>query len=170
MLLDKHLPDFHFNEIHEKEMRASSSRVYQTLWKTRFCDSFIIRTLLWLRRLPASLCTVQEFLDNGFILIEDQPGEVVIGLLARVSGQGRGIVPSTVSQFRAPPPVDFIKVGWNFRIHALSPSRVKVSTETRILCGSPRAKRLFRLYWLFIKPFSGLIRIEMLRLVKKEAR
>ncbi len=39
--------------------------------------------------------------------------------------------------------------------------------ETRVQCLGPRARRNFRLYWALIGPFSGLIRKEALRLVRK---
>ena len=38
-----------------------------------------------------------------------------------------------------------------------------VRTETRVLCRDRRARRAFRLYWLAIRPFSGLIRRRWLR-------
>jgi len=171
VLLDKHISDFHFNEVHMKLVQASPGSVYQVLWNTRFCDSFIIRALFWLRGLSIPRGTVQEFLENGFILIDDKPGEeLVIGLLARVSGPKKGIVQATSTEFAGLPPAGFIKVGWNFKIQVLGQSQVRVCTETRIFCGSPKSKRIFGLYWFFIKPFSGLIRIEMLRLIAKGAR
>ena len=39
----------------------------------------------------------------------------------------------------------------------------------RILCLDPRSSRRFRLYWRLVRPFSGLIRIAMLRAVAREA-
>jgi hypothetical protein len=44
-----------------------------------------------------------------------------------------------------------------------------VSTETRVLCTDPGSRRAFRRYWRIVRPFSGLIRIEMLRSIRREA-
>jgi hypothetical protein len=44
-----------------------------------------------------------------------------------------------------------------------------LTTETRIWCADGRARRRFALYWALVRPFSGLIRILMLRAVAREA-
>jgi hypothetical protein len=45
----------------------------------------------------------------------------------------------------------------------------RLATETRVLCLDDESRRRFRLYWLFIGPFSGLIRRKILRSIKHEA-
>ena len=44
-----------------------------------------------------------------------------------------------------------------------------LSTETRILCLGPKALKRFRAYWMVIRPFSGIVRKEWLRIAKKMA-
>ena len=44
-----------------------------------------------------------------------------------------------------------------------------MSTETRVLCADAAALRSFRRYWLVVGPFSGLIRILMLRAIAATA-
>jgi len=51
----------------------------------------------------------------------------------------------------------------------LGENKTKVSTETRVLCVAPITKITFGLYWLMIKPFSGLIRKKMLKIIKKDS-
>jgi hypothetical protein len=46
---------------------------------------------------------------------------------------------------------------------ALGPERTRLYTETRVRALGPAARRRFRLYWLLIRPFSGLLRRSMLR-------
>ncbi len=55
------------------------------------------------------------------------------------------------------------------RIEALAPDRTRVATETRIRALGPSARRWFRLYWLIIRPFSGLLRRAMLNGIEKRA-
>ena len=61
------------------------------------------------------------------------------------------------------------KIFWNFYFKFVSADKTIVSTETRILCLSSKTKRRFSVYWFFVRPFSGLIRLEILRLIKKKA-
>ena len=44
-----------------------------------------------------------------------------------------------------------------------------LSTETRVHIPDPAARRKFRRYWRAIRPFSGLIRILVLRAAKRRA-
>jgi hypothetical protein len=37
-----------------------------------------------------------------------------------------------------------------------------------MLCLDESSRRRFRRYWLFIRPFSGLIRMEMLRVIRQQ--
>src|SRR5215212_6508338 len=62
-----------------------------------------------------------------------------------------------------------IKIFWNFYFSEVEKNKTVVSTETRILCLTKKSKFWFSLYWFFVRPFSGIIRIEILRLIKKKA-
>jgi hypothetical protein len=44
-----------------------------------------------------------------------------------------------------------------------------LSTETRVHALGPSARRRFRLYWLAIRPFSGLLRRALLRGIARYA-
>jgi hypothetical protein len=44
-----------------------------------------------------------------------------------------------------------------------------LSTETRVHVADPAARRKFRRYWFVIRPFSGLIRILLLRAARRRA-
>jgi hypothetical protein len=44
-----------------------------------------------------------------------------------------------------------------------------LSTETRVLLTDARARRRFRVYWLLVRPFSGLVRRSWLRAAKRRA-
>jgi len=59
------------------------------------------------------------------------------------------------------------KVGWSFSFNERPDDTTEIITETRVLCLNTKTKFLFCIYWFFVKPYSGLIRIEMLRLIKK---
>ncbi|UTW62401.1 hypothetical protein KFE98_20745 [bacterium SCSIO 12741] len=59
-------------------------------------------------------------------------------------------------------------IAWNFEFKELENNECLVSTETRVKCLTTGTKIIFSIYWFFVKPFSGWIRNEMLRLVKKK--
>ncbi len=147
-LIDKYLPDYTYNECHKKIINASAQSCFIATKNLDMSKSFITATLMKLRGLPTEDLTMPGFLKNVcFVYLEEDPyKEFVID----ASQQN-------------------IKIFWNFYFREIDKNKTLVSTETRILCSTKRSKFLFSLYWLFIKPFSGIIRIEMLRLIKKKA-
>jgi hypothetical protein len=74
-----------------------------------------------------------------------------------------------VSGARDPVPAGVARAGWNFALNETEPGRTLLTTETRVACGDPATRRRFRIYWLFIRPGSGLIRRLMLRSIKRAA-
>ena len=58
---------------------------------------------------------------------------------------------------------------WSFTVERESDAVPRLATETRVVAHGISARRKFRAYWLLVGPFSGLIRKEMLRLVKRNA-
>ena len=79
----------------------------------------------------------------------------------------------------APPPLDaaalrawsepgWIKAGMEFRF-VPTPGGSRMSTETRVLATDPRTRRAFAAYWLLVRPWSGAIRREVLRVVARRA-
>jgi peroxiredoxin len=86
-------------------------------------------------------------------VVEDTPGE---GIVLSVTGQfwrlrGRGSEPpaTAVVDFRSAPG--------------------RLSTETRVHVPDPVSRRKFERYWRVVRPFSGLIRMSVLRAAKRRA-
>lgn len=147
-LIDKYLPNYHFNEVHTININASAEKCFKEAKNLDFAGSFKIKILLKLRGLPVKDLRLQPFLKNMcFTYLEEDANKEFL------------IDASTGS----------IKIFWNFYFKVIKANRTEVSTETRILCLTKKAKLLFSVYWFFIKPFSGITRMEMLRLVKKQA-
>jgi len=63
----------------------------------------------------------------------------------------------------------YCKVAWNLYMEQNADETITLSTETRILCLGRQAKSSFSKYWTVIIPFSGWIRLEMLKMIKKQA-
>jgi hypothetical protein len=96
-------------------------------------------------------------------------GSIVIGLLGRF-WTPRGAMSSelTADTFRTRPPDGQALAGWNFTVHARADGFCELRTETRVWC-APDARRKFRMYWLLVRPVSGLIRRAMLRAICRRA-
>jgi len=166
-LIDKYLPEYTFNEIHEIVINSPIERVYSVAKNFDLSKSKLIVFLFKIRGLPTKRLNLQELIsDFGFSNIEEQfPTENLIGFWARTKIEPiinhKDFINNTISAR--------IKIVWNFRFSSLTSTRTKVSTETRILCVHPVTKVLFSLYWLIVRPFSGIIRIKMLKIIKQDA-
>lgn len=147
-LIDKYLPAFTYNEFHKTLVNATVKDCFVATKHLNLSKSFITRSLLKLRGLPTQDLTLQGFLKNiCFTYVEE---DIYNEFVIDASQPG-------------------IKIYWNFYFEKIEDNKTLVSTETRILCLTKRSKFRFSVYWGFIKPFSGLTRIEMLRLIKKTA-
>ncbi len=92
---------------------------------------------------------------------------VVLGLTGqfwRLRGNLDPPGPRTAEDFLAYERPDVCKAVIDLRVGASS-----LSTETRVRVADPAARRKFRRYWLVIRPFSGLIRIVLLRAARARA-
>ena len=62
----------------------------------------------------------------------------------------------------------WIKVAMEFRLQPAAPGTL-LSTETRVAATDPRTSRAFAAYWCLIRPGSGAIRREVLKVVARRA-
>ncbi|MBI1815043.1 MAG: hypothetical protein HYR72_08705 [Deltaproteobacteria bacterium] len=181
MLLDRFAPDPHFIERHRIEVHTTPQIAYRAIWTTDFGSSSLIKGLLWIRSLPSLLFrrdptprprqsfTLQTIIDNGFALLAEEPGrEVVLGVVGRFWRPTGNVEPFRSEYFSDPLPPGLAKAVWNFTVDQTAPGQpVIVSTETRVVCADVASQRKFAVYWSLIRPFSGLIRIIMLRAIQR---
>jgi hypothetical protein len=181
MLIDDFLPAYDENEYHQVEIDAPPERAYQALLNLNLSDSKLVRLLLALRGMPALLrkgaapgeetCfNLQGLLQSGFVMLAGAPEkELVLGLVGQFWKPSGNILKISAEDFPGFEKAGFAKAVWNFAVDEKSPKHTRLSTETRILCLDPSSRRRFRLYWRLIRPFSGFIRLEMLRAIRREA-
>jgi hypothetical protein len=180
VLIDDFLPQYDVFERHETEIDAPIERVYPFIRALDLRYSFL-SSLYRLaeraagplfprkKRVGSSGLSMQIFLDYGFVLLGERPlQEVVIGLTERV-GLGDRVRLVQPEEFKAFSESGFAKAAWNFSLFPLGTGQTRLVTETRVLCLDPRSRRRFLVYWRAIRFFSGLIRIEFLRALKKAA-
>lgn len=166
MLLDHYLPHCDFYERHTTLTRATPERAYAAIRTADLSRSVIVKVLLFLRGMRRK--SVLSFLGNGFHLLEDDPPrEIVIGLQGPFWKPTCRLDDVTPETFRTPVRPGVARAAWNFLIEPAGDT-TRITTETRVLCADD-ARTKFRLYWMVVRPFSGLIRRVMLRRIRAEA-
>lgn len=170
MFQDKYLPEYHFDEKHSIVINASVSKVFPCIEDLDFSHSKVIRLLFALRGLPASMMNITGLEEHRFYTLgRKQDDEIVIGLIGQFwkpSGNLQVFKTNEFVPFKEP---GFAKSTWNFKLVPLTPQSTYLETVTRIYCTDGLSRKKFSGYWFFIKPFSGLIRKEMLRALKRKA-
>jgi hypothetical protein len=169
-LLDEFLREEDVASRHSTLIHAEPDVIYSTLNTVRFSDSPIIRWLFRLRGLRSSPGGLSGLSGSGFIPLADRPGEAIaLGIVGRFwtpTGQVRRLRPEEFRDYHEP---GTAKGVWVFVIEPVEPGVCRVVTSTRVACADAASRRRFRFYWLLVGPFSGLIRREGLRLIKRSA-
>ena len=181
MLIDEHLPHADFAERHALRVHAPPERAYAAARRLDLGGSPLVRALFALRSLPALVTrggyrgekalamSMEGLLRSGFILLDERaPHEFVLGLVGRFwtpSGCIERIDPAEFAVFDRP---GMALAAWNFTILPTDEGSL-VATETRVRCTDAAARRSFGRYWRVVRPFSGLIRMEALRAIRRSA-
>jgi len=173
MLVDEVMPEYDFFERHETIIAAPRDAVRDALDKWTPASSFLWRWLLRLRGLGRPQGTLRQWAEsNGFLCLAETEDEVVYGQSGRfwaLDERGSLASPKSVEEFRAFDDPASAAAVMNFLTQAVGPRRTRLYTETRVRALSHGSRRRFRLYWLLIRPFSGLLRRAMLNDIKNAA-
>ena len=169
MLIDEFLPEYDFVESHSIAINAGPGEVYAAANDTDFSESFIVRWLLRLRGMSGEAVSLRNLEYSKFKILGSVVNkELLIGLAGRFWipwGDLQAVDASNFREFEKP---GYAKAVWNFSLEGSS-TKTDLTTETRIRCLDSGSRRNFGFYWTFIQPFSGLIRMEMLKMIKQKA-
>jgi hypothetical protein len=172
ILLDQVMPSYDRSEVHRRKTAASPPALWDAIHDLRASELKAMRVLMGLRTLgrrsgEGDLTVLEGFRRMGFRKVAEEPGQELV-----VAGIGRFWTPSgglrkvtNKEQFLSFEEPGYAKVAFNFRLQGGG-----ISTETRIAGTDARARRRFGLYWLAIRPGSGLIRREWLRALDRRAQ
>ncbi len=178
MLIDSFAPDPDAVETHSIAINASSDTVRGALWTADLGGAPTIKLLMGLRALPEILLhgggalprdwriTLQTVIDSGFGILAHEPEEIVLGVTGKFWRPTGNLLPFDRDSFADAVSPGLARAVWNFSIRE-SGGETILSTETRVVCGDRASRRKFRVYWFFVRPFSGLIRRIMLRIVRQ---
>ena len=169
MLIDEFMPKYDFKESHDIKIRASRANVFRALNETDLCDSWVIRSLFFLRGLPTKKMKLSELEKMRFEMLgKSENEEVLLGLAGKFWTIKGDLKKVNSSNFREFCEKGFAKAVWDFSLDE-DADETLLTTETRIECLGEESLKSFGFYWNFIKPFSGIIRMEMLKAVKRNA-
>jgi hypothetical protein len=169
-LIDHFSPRHDVRARYQIDVHAPVEKAYRAARSLDMSDSQLVRWLYRLRGLPEESLTLDGMLKWGFVLLADVPlQEIVFGLIGRFWTPSARIQRVTAEAFAGFDRQGYAKVVGNIAFVPQSDEHVRVSTETRVHCLGDASRRYFRLYWLLIGPFSGIIRREWLRLIKQKA-
>jgi len=179
MLIDSFAPDPDAVETHSISINASCDVVRGALWTADLGGSLIIKALMGLRTVPEIVLrggrarprdrkiTLQTLIDAGFGILANEPEEIVLGVTGKFWRPTGNLLPFDRDSFAGAVRPGLARAVWNFSIKESAGGETILSTETRVVCGDAASRRKFRLYWFFVRPFSGLIRRIMLRNVRQ---
>jgi hypothetical protein len=178
MLIDDFMPVFDAVERHEITFRAPATEVFGALKKLDLRDLSLVKILFLVRGLPSLLAgrknrqaatgplTLESLIEVGFVVLAEEPEkELLLGVTGRFWHPVDNIAPYPKKSFGEPVPPGLARAVWNFAVTE-DDELTTLTTETRILCADRSSRRKFRRYWMLVRPFSGLIRILMLRRVR----
>lgn len=169
MLIDEFMPKYDFNETHDIKIRAKRTDVFRALNETDLCDSWIIRTLFFLRGLPTRKMKLSEMKKMRFeTLGKNENQEVLLGLAGKFWKITGDLQKINSDNFREFDKKGFAKAVWNFSLDEQA-RETRLTTETRIKCLDEESKKSFGFYWTFIQPFSSISRMEILKTIKRNA-
>jgi hypothetical protein len=153
--LDAFLPAYEFSTRHAVAVAVDPARTDRALREVTFKEVPPVRALLLARGLGQRRAedTVLASMVPRATVLEDVPGEGVVltlsGQFWRLRGRGPEAPATAVIDFRALPG--------------------SLATETRVHISDPVSRRKFGHYWRIVRPFSGLIRMVVLRAAKRRA-
>jgi hypothetical protein len=180
--LDRWLPEYRHNEIHEAVVTAPLEAVRRAVREVTGGEIGLARLLFAIRAVPARLlgrpvperAYDRRILDaitaGGFLILEDAPDEVIVGVIGKFwQAAAAPLRLASPEEFRAFRTEGYARGIMDFTLRDLGDGRVQVRTETRVQPLGPVAARRFGLYWFFVHPGSALLRRTWLRAIKKRA-
>ena len=153
--LDAFLPAYEFSTRHAIAVAVDPVRADRALREVTFKEVPLVRVLLLARGLGLRRGedTVLGTMVPRATILEDVAGEGVVltlsGQFWRLRGRGPEAPATAVIDFRALPG--------------------SLATETRVHVPDPVSRRKFGHYWRIVRPFSGFIRMVVLRAAKRRA-
>lgn len=166
--IEEFLPRYHFREVHRRRIDAPPSVAAATLRDVDLACSPVIGPLFAARGMRVG--RLGELFSTAFVtLAEDAQRGLVVGAMGAFWSNGGGARRRSPGNSPATASPGCARLAWMFEFTPLEGGRAcEAVTETRIECCDGAARLRMQLYWWLIRPASGLIRREMLRLLARQ--
>jgi hypothetical protein len=184
--LDGILPDSAWSNAFSTVVAAPPRAVWDALHRVTRAEMSVTRALVALRAAPARLLRrpghlgagdpgaplLEQFLRSGFsVLHEDAPSSLAAGAIGRPwrpAGDDASVAVPDLRTFAAFSEPGYVRMALAFDLDATDEG-TRLRTETRVAPTDPGAARIFRRYWLVIRPGSALIRLDLLHAIRRRA-
>jgi hypothetical protein len=182
-VLDRVLPDYADNEVHETAIAAPVEATWRAMRAVTPGELPFSLVLAGLRSLPVllrgrdrvanrpHLPLLDQFLGLGFgVLVDEPPRALVAGGIGKpwLLHSARIFSRDTPAEFAAFSEPGFLQVALSLEVTTVDGGS-RLRTETRVRPTDRAAALAFAPYWLVVKPFSSLIRRDLLRAVRRRA-
>jgi hypothetical protein len=175
--LDELMPSYNVGARYATLVHASLSDTVRAFDSADFSRLPLTRLLMALRTLGRMRdechrggSQLERLQQAGFVVVANVRQEIVLGTVGRFwkfnSNIIKGLTAEEIIEFQRD---GYAKAYWNVTFVPESEGSTRVATETRVQTFGNSATRKFRAYWLVVGLFSGVIRREMLRLIKRHA-
>lgn len=169
------LPDAPFWEGRSLDIDGSLDEVWAALINARWSDLRLTTPLMLLRSFGTSLADRdRRLLEHGPVRLmrTDPPhyaGAAQIGRPWQLRPEPGPVLDTlqAVADFNEP---EWLKYGMDFTLEALTSGSTRITTTTLCEPTDGLAFRRFWPYWALIRPFSGLIRRDMLQAIARGVR
>jgi hypothetical protein len=178
-LLDLFMPTYEVREYHETRVAAPVEIAYEAARAMDTNRSRIVRGIFRARELalradrgakPQSRPLLEEVQALGWGVLAEEPGrEIILGAVTQpwvASVRFESLPPDEFAAFEGP---GYVKIAWSLSAEPIDSRSSMVRTETRVATTDKYARERFRRYWAVVSPGVRLIRLETLRLVRRDA-
>lgn len=169
------LPRARFSERHFLDVDGSLEEAWAALSDVRWGDLRLTAPLMMIRSLGQDYgLRHQRLLDQGpvTLLRTDPPHYAAAGEVGR-PWQLRpepGPTPDSLQDLAGFKEPGWLKYGMDFTLTLRPSGRIRITTTTLCEPTDESARRRFLPYWVLIRPFSGLIRRDMLHAIARKVR
>jgi hypothetical protein len=177
--LATYIPEPEVTERHRKMIDASPEAAFAAVNQVELTESKVVRLIIETRTLvmggkePADALPrpfIEQIKALGWGVLEETPGrEIAFGAVCKPwegDVKFRAVPAEEFAAFAEP---GYAKIAWSITVNRLGGTRSLIRTETRVVTTDAESRRRFRRYWSLVSPGVGLIRREMLRLIKRRA-
>lgn len=170
-LIDMAMPRWRWREFHQRMVHAPLTVTWDAALSARMGELVLTRPMMVVRGIGQNLGPDRPIFQAmpPQQIAARPPQELLLGLLFPTAGKLRDTAqPDSITALNDARAPGLIRQVVNLRLHEV-PGGTLLTTETRAIANDRAAERRFAIYWVLIRPGSGLIRRDVLRAIARRA-